>query len=163
MTQETVYNEISSKHNVSRIHEIIQNTYSNTLGMTILSYEEGFCRAVLPVKKEFLNPIGCLHGGLLYTVADEAGGFAASRLETEETVTTISGTMNFFRAALDLAEIYVEARVVKDGKRIAFVESDILSADGTLYARGSFNFARINLTDKQQPEEPTDNPQSEEQ
>lgn len=73
---------------------------------------------------------------------------AALRPDSGETVTTITGTMQFYRAALDLTHLYAEGHMVKDGKRVAFVEVDLLSEDGTLYARGSFSFARMDFSGK---------------
>ena len=126
----------------------MKGTYSDSLGLKFLSFEEGFCRAVLPIQPDFLNPLKALHGGFLYTVADTVGGIAALHPDSDESVTTISGTMNFFLPALNLSELYAEGRVVKDGKRIAFVEVDLLSEKRTLYARGNFSFARIDFSEK---------------
>lgn len=148
MTEITDYNKDLSERILSQVREVMKDTYNDILGLKFLTYQEGFCRAVLPVRQEFLNPNGSLHGGLLYTIADTVGGVAALRPDSGESVTTITGTMQFYRAALNLTSLYAEGRMVKDGKRVAFVEVALLSEDGTLYARGSFSFARIDFTGK---------------
>ena len=139
--------EIStSGEDISQVISYLKDTYSDTLGLKILEMKPGFCKAVLPVRKDFLNPIGSIHGGLLYTAADTAAGIAASRVETDDTVTTISGTMQFMRPCIGLSNIYLEGSVIKSGKRIVFTETKIMSEDHTLYAKADFQFARIKIS-----------------
>ena len=146
MSQFSINSEtLSPEDRVAIVTSHLKGTYSDVLGLEILEARPGFCRAVLPIKKEFLNPLGGLHGGFMYTIADTVGGIAASGLLTGENVTTISGTMQFLRAGIDLPKLYTEATVIKDGKRVAFVETEVMSGDGTLYAKASFSFAHIRL------------------
>lgn len=148
MTEITNFNKDLSENILAQVRKVMKHTYNDVLGLEFLIYQEGYCKAVLPIRQDFLNPNGSLHGGLLYTIADTVGGVAALRPDSGETVTTITGTMQFYRAALNLTKLYAEGRMVKDGKRVAFVEVDLLSEEGTLYARGSFSFARIDFTGK---------------
>lgn len=138
-------NTASSKDKIAHAQTIFKGTYSEVLGLKLLACEDGYCRAMLPIKDEFLNPLGGLHGGFMYTIADTVGGVAASRQGDGQSVTTISGTMQFYRAALNLTELYAEAKVVKDGKRVVFVDTEITSNDGTVYSKASFSFARFQL------------------
>lgn len=133
-----------------KAEQAMYHTYSHSLGMEILEYQEGYCLTRLPIKQEYLNPLGGLHGGFMYTIADTAAGIAASHPGSEESVTTISGNMQFLRAALDIKQLYAKATVIKDGKRIAFVDAVLTSEDGTVYAKGSFSFARIVLPQKKE-------------
>ena len=138
-------NATSTEDRIAYAQAAFKGTYSEVLGLQILECEDGYCRAMLPIKDEFLNPLGGLHGGFMYTIADTVGGVAATRIGSGENVTTISGTMQFYRAALNLTELYAEAKVVKDGKRVAFVDTEVTSKDGTVYSKASFSFARFQL------------------
>ena len=138
-------NVTSTEDRIAYAQAAFKGTYSEVLGLQILECEDGYCRAMLPIKDEFLNPLGGLHGGFMYTIADTVGGVAATRIGSGENVTTISGTMQFYRAALNLTELYAEAKVVKDGKRVAFVDTEVTSKDGTDYSKASFSFARFQL------------------
>lgn len=165
MTEQTEQSQMPEEI-AAFLSQYLKHTYSGSIGLKLLSYQKGSCKGVLPIRPEFLNPLGSLHGGLLYTVADTIGGISAlefnsslnqslsqsqdpldnpvrNMLVNETTVTTISGNMEFLRPAISLDHIYIEGKLLKSGKRIAFVESYLSSEDGTLYAKASFSFARI--------------------
>lgn len=123
----------------------IEHTFTEYLGLEVLQYEDGYCKTRLKIKPEFLNPIGGLHGGLLFTIADTTAGAAAIHLEAESTITTVNGNIQYMRPGLDLDYLYAEARLIKDGKRMAFVDVLLLTEDDTLLAKATFTFARFVL------------------
>ena len=55
-----------------------QDAYSQWLGIEILECEIGRCKVALTVRKEMLNSMNKAHGGLTYSLADTAFGFAAN-------------------------------------------------------------------------------------
>ncbi|WP_455034633.1 PaaI family thioesterase, partial [Lachnoanaerobaculum gingivalis] len=61
-----------------RLYRNIKNNFANLLDIKLSEISEGYAKAEMDVKTELLNPIGSLHGGCLYTIADIAGGAAAS-------------------------------------------------------------------------------------
>jgi uncharacterized protein (TIGR00369 family) len=81
------------------------------------------------------NPMGTLHGGILCDVADTAIGSAwASRLEEEETFTTVELKINFFRPVWS-GRLLVEARVVRRGKLLGYVECEVVDDAGRLVSK----------------------------
>ena len=52
--------------------------FSQWLGIEILECELGRCKVALTVRKEMLNSMGKAHGGISYSLADTAFGFAAN-------------------------------------------------------------------------------------
>ncbi|GAB4161265.1 MAG: hypothetical protein Tsb0033_18490 [Winogradskyella sp.] len=52
--------------------------FSQWLGIEILECEIGRCRLGMTVKKQMLNSMGKVHGGISYALADTAFGFAAN-------------------------------------------------------------------------------------
>ena len=56
----------------------INNNFAKLLGIELTELSNGYAKAEMKVTKELLNPIGSIHGGCLYTIADIAGGAAAS-------------------------------------------------------------------------------------
>ena len=52
--------------------------YSQWLGIEILECELGRCRLGMTVRKEMLNSMNKAHGGITYSLADTAFGFAAN-------------------------------------------------------------------------------------
>ena len=81
------------------------------------------------------NPIGTLHGGIYCDLADAAMGFAyAATLAEDETFTTVELKINFFRPVRQ-GKLTAEARVVKSGSTLAYVECDVKDSDGKLVAK----------------------------
>ena len=55
-----------------------QDAYSQWLGIEILECEIGRCKVALTVRKEMLNSMNKAHGGITYSLADTAFGFASN-------------------------------------------------------------------------------------
>jgi len=55
-----------------------QDAYSQWLGIEILECELGRCKVAMKVRKEMLNSMNQAHGGITYSLADTAFGFAAN-------------------------------------------------------------------------------------
>jgi acyl-CoA thioesterase len=55
-----------------------QDAYSQWLGIEILECEIGRCKVAMTVRKEMLNSMHKAHGGITYSLADTAFGFAAN-------------------------------------------------------------------------------------
>ena len=52
--------------------------YSQWLGIEILECKIGSCKVAMTVRKEMLNSMNKAHGGITYSLADTAFGFAAN-------------------------------------------------------------------------------------
>ena len=52
--------------------------FSTWLGIEILECEIGRCKVGLTIKKDMLNSMGRAHGGISYSLAETAFGFAAN-------------------------------------------------------------------------------------
>ena len=55
-----------------------QDPFSSWMGIEILNCEKGRCKVGMTIRKEMLNSMGKAHGGISYTLADTAFGFAAN-------------------------------------------------------------------------------------
>ena len=55
-----------------------RDPFSTWMGIEILDCELGRCRVGMTVRKDMLNSMGKAHGGISYTLADTAFGFAAN-------------------------------------------------------------------------------------
>jgi acyl-CoA thioesterase len=54
------------------------DAFSTWLGIEILECELGRCKVAMTVRKEMLNSMDKAHGGISYSLADTAFGFAAN-------------------------------------------------------------------------------------
>jgi len=55
-----------------------QDPFSSWLGIEILESGIGRCKVALTIRKDMLNSMGKAHGGISYSLADTAFGFAAN-------------------------------------------------------------------------------------
>ena len=55
-----------------------QDAYSQWLGVEILECEVGRCKIGMTIRKDMLNSMDKDHGGISYSLADKAYGYAAN-------------------------------------------------------------------------------------
>lgn len=82
------------------------------------------------------NPIGLVHGGLVCTLADSAGGCAVhTTLEPGARYTSIDITVNYLRpVTLATGTLVATGRVTKPGRRIALATAEVTDRAGRLVA-----------------------------
>ena len=131
----------------------IKNTFHALLGVKLLICEPGYCLTRTLIQPQFTNATGAVHGGFLFTVADTTAGLAAIHSGSEGTVTTVDSHIQYLRPALNLDSIYTEAEIIKDGKRLAFIDVTIYTEERVPLAKGSFTFARLTLPNSKVPTE----------
>jgi acyl-CoA thioesterase len=69
------------QHSITR--EVIEKIrehdhFSNWLGMELLEIREGYCRVQMTIREEMINGIGIVHGGIPFSLADSAFGYACN-------------------------------------------------------------------------------------
>jgi uncharacterized protein (TIGR00369 family) len=107
------------------------------IGFDVEKIEHGQAVAVLEAGPQHANPMGTLHGGVLCDVADAAMGMAfASTLQPEESFTTISLAINFFRPVWQ-SQLRAEARVTTRGKNIGYIECEVTDEEGKRVAKAT--------------------------
>ncbi len=107
------------------------------LGFVMKVLEPGRAVFEMEVDERHHNPMGTLHGGIFCDLTDAAMGFAyASTLGEGETFTTIELKINFLRAVRK-ATLTAEARVVRAGSTVGYVECDVKDQAGKLVAKAS--------------------------
>lgn len=91
-----------------------QNVFGDLAGVRIVEIREGYARTELEVRPELLNPIGSLHGGCLFTMADITGGSAA--VSHGDQVTTADADIRYLRPGINVKKLTAESREIKKGK-----------------------------------------------
>lgn len=116
------------------------------LGFVIKSVEPGHAVFQMEVDERHHNPMGTLQGGIYCDLADAAMGYAyASTLGEGETFTTVELKINFFRPVRE-AKLTAEARVVKAGSTLGYVECDVKDAKDKLVARAASTCMKLLLS-----------------
>lgn len=118
-----------------------QNEFGKTLGIRITDIQEGRAEVVMEISEKMLNPIGSVHGGCLFTIADTAGGAAASSYGYH--ITTMDSSFYYLRAGLGTTELKATAETIKHGKRTTVVRVLVADQDGVVLAEGTFSFMSL--------------------
>lgn len=114
------------------------NGFSDFLGIKTIKMEEGYAEGELPVKPEYYNTQGIIHGGLLFTLADTIGGSAARSYGKE--VVTVNANMEYLAAGENVEIIYAYAQVLKHGNRISRYQVELYDQTKKLLATGNFTY-----------------------
>lgn len=91
----------------------------------------------LEIRPESKNPYGVVHGSAIYTMADNAAGYAAHT--DGRSYVTQTSSMHFLRNQTQ-GVIRADARVRHRGKATCLVNVDIIGANDRLLATGEFTF-----------------------
>ncbi len=99
--------------------------FNRFLGIQIAAARDGFVRLELPFRPELIGDQSrpALHGGVISTLIDTAGGFAVwTKIEMLDRVSTIDLRVDYLAPAA--AETLVaEATVVRVGNRVGVVDA----------------------------------------
>ena len=114
-----------------------KNGFMNYNHIEMETVEQDYAVFSLQVRPENRNVYGMVHGGAIYTLADNATGSAAHT--DGRNYVTQSGTLHFLRNQRE-GIIRAQARVRHRGRSTVLVAVDVVGDDGTLLASGEFSF-----------------------
>jgi uncharacterized protein (TIGR00369 family) len=131
-----------SKAEMARAAERLR--YSNPVnhfGFQLAKAERGRAVFRMPVLELHKQIHRVVHGGVLASLADTAGGFAASLAAPPGSrVLTIEMKINFLEG-VECGEIKADARVIRQGRTTSVVECDVTDQDGRLVSKALMTFA----------------------
>ena len=123
---------------------------SGLIGFVLKSIEPGHAIFEMEADERHHNPMGTLHGGIYCDIADAAMGYAyAATLAEGEMFTTIELKINFLRAVRK-ATLTAEAKVVKAGSTLGYVECEVKDQCGNLVAKAASICMKLR-TDRKEP------------
>jgi uncharacterized protein (TIGR00369 family) len=116
------------------------------LGFVLKAIEPGRAVFETEVDQRHHNPMGTLHGGIYCDLADLAMGYAyATTLAEGEAFTTVELKINFFRPVRE-GKLTADARVLKAGSMVGYVECDVTERNGKLVARAASTCMKLRGT-----------------
>lgn len=124
------------------------NPLFNHLGIRLLHADASRAELALPFRPELLQGGGLVAGGVLATLLDEAMAHAAlarlaSRQEAHTAtprIATVDMHIHYLRAARPGTDLRAEARVVKSGSRVLFIEASVMNPEGQTLVKGEGAF-----------------------
>jgi acyl-CoA thioesterase len=118
------------------------DTFVSTLGELFLRETAEGCELGLAADARLRNRGGAVHGGVLMTLLDRAGGLLAGKAAAGARVATASLTVNFLRPVATDATIVVRSRLRKPGRNSWFTDADAFAGD-TLVATATAFYMRV--------------------
>ena len=105
------------------------------LGLVTEELGQGTARLSMPLPEHFTNSLGTAHGGVIMSLLDVALCTAARTLHPDSIgVITIDMSTAFIGGGSG-ERLIAEARVLRDGRSMTFVEAEAKNADGSLVAK----------------------------
>ena len=92
--------------------------FSQWLGIEILEVNKGTCKVGMTIRKEMLNSMNYAHGGITYSLADTAFGFAANTFG--KFAVSIETSINHIEALKEGDYITAESIIEKTGNKLGF-------------------------------------------
>lgn len=122
----------------------LKDGFVNHCGIVIDRKENGYCEGHCLIEKHHLNPWDMAHGGLTFTLMDTVAGNAIRSLgDGSRNLVTLSSNVYFMKPVREGLAI-CRGNVVRNGGRIAVVESCVYDETDTLLAKASFEFYYVN-------------------
>lgn len=110
-------------------------------GLQVVEVSAGYARMEMDIDEHHLNPIGSVHGGAIYTLADSAGGTAA--MSRGSFVTTITGSINYLNPAINVKKLIADTRELKAGKNVLVYDVAIRDESGQVIAEARMTYYSI--------------------
>ena len=90
--------------------------FAKETGIVVTKAGDGYAEGEMRIDAMHGNPIGSVHGGAIFSLADTIGGVAATSKGSY--VTTVSGNINYLNPAIGTSYLKAKTREVKAGKTI---------------------------------------------
>jgi len=88
--------------------------FSQWLGIQILEIREGYSRIKMNVRKEMINGLGIVHGGIAFSLADSAFAFACNNRNNLSVA--LDTSINFIKPVHVDDQLVAEAIEIHNGK-----------------------------------------------
>ncbi len=97
------------------------------LGVELTEVKAGFCELGVAYRPELAQQHGFFHGGVIGTLADNAGGYAAfSLMPAEASILTVEYKLNLL-APGEGERLVARAEVIRAGRNLSVCRSDVLA------------------------------------
>ena len=120
---------------------ILRNDIEAKTGFSFVKVEEGVAVSELELQEFHFNPYGIPYGGVLFTMADDTAGVAF--LSAGGNGVTVNGHVDYLRGSRDALKLICTAKVRKAGRRIFYIDADIINEKDEDLCR--FKFVFLNL------------------
>ena len=95
-------------------HMIEHDLFSQWLGIEILEIREGYAKTKMIIRKEMINGLGIVHGGIAFSMADSTFAFACNNRNNLSVA--LDTSINFLKPVHVDDVLIAEAKEIHNGK-----------------------------------------------
>ncbi|MBE0650011.1 MAG: PaaI family thioesterase [Bacteroidales bacterium] len=134
------------KEKIGRPNQSSPSPFTNWLQPVAKEAEYGSLTFEYTVRKEMINPVEILHGGVVAGIIDDMMGATVYSMELPGQYVTVNLDVSFFAMAKLGDIIQARTRMLKLGKNIINMECEIWNpAKERMIAKGNANLMRVDV------------------
>ena len=124
-----------------------QDAFSQWMGIRLIEVREKYCLIEMPVKKEMINGLRTVHGGVTFSLADSALAFSSNN--TNEASVALHCSMNFTKPVKLGDTLIAESTLISDTRKTGVYDISISNQHKILVAtfRGTVYKIERKVTD----------------
>lgn len=109
-----------------------QDHFSQWMGIKLIEVREKYCLIEMPVKKEMINGLKTVHGGVTFSLADSALAFSSNN--TNDASVALNCIMNFTKAVRLGDTLTAESILISDTRKTGVYDISITNQHKVLVA-----------------------------
>ena len=113
-------------------HMLHTDAFSQWLGVEVVEVKEGYSKIKMKVRKEMMNGLNVIHGGIAFSLADSAFAFACN--SRNNLSLALETSISFLKPVFIDDELTAEAREIRNGKSTGVYMVDISNQHNQLIA-----------------------------
>jgi len=114
-------------------HMMVNDLFSQWLGIEILEIKEGYSRIRMTVRKEMINGFAVVHGGIAFSLADSAFAFACNNRNILSMA--LDTSINFIKPVHVDDVLTAEAKELHNGKSTGLYHINIFNQNNHMVAQ----------------------------
>jgi acyl-CoA thioesterase len=103
------------------------------MGIKIVEIKENYCLLEMPIRKEMLNGLKTVHGGITFSFADSALAFSSNN--SGDAAVALNCIINFTKAGKEGDVFRAESKLVNDTRKTAVYDIAITNQNEELVAK----------------------------
>ncbi len=113
-------------------HMMHNDLFSQWLGIEILEINEGYCKTKMMVRKEMINGLGIVHGGIVFSLADSTFAFACNNRNNLSVA--LDTSINFLKPVHVDDILTAETKEIHNGKSTGLYQITIMNQNDHIVA-----------------------------
>ncbi|WBV55787.1 hotdog fold thioesterase [Chryseobacterium daecheongense] len=110
-----------------------QDYFSQWMNIRMIDVKENYCLIEMPIKKDMINGLKTVHGGVTFAFADSALAFSSNN--SGDAAVALNCIINFTKAGKEGDIFRAESKLVNDTRKTAVYDIQITNQNEELIAK----------------------------